>query len=117
MEWTIEDEVRQEQAVINRMNSIPPSNDQYVARYWKGYDCPDEYTCDVVYIDRTTGNVVLRYDGADPANTRFDYGAIADCDRFARKGRNIKEVVPESECVVSIADCRQMMNVYNDDYY
>lgn len=64
-------------------------------RYIKFYDCPDETTCDVVWLDRVTGQQILRYDGADPANTREEYGAVSDKECFERRGLDIKATVPE----------------------
>jgi hypothetical protein len=44
--------------------------------------------CDVVWIDRLTGEEISRYDGADPANTNSYYGATSDDERFKRLGRD-----------------------------
>lgn len=106
---------KNEQAYFNSLSIIPPAKDGLVPRFFKGSDCPDEYTCDVVYIDRLTGREVLRYDGADPANTRFDYGAQADRDILARKGLDIKEMIRPEQAVISLDQCRNAMRVdYSD---
>lgn len=73
-----------------------------VRRYAKSYDEPDDFTCDVVWTDRLTGRCVLRYDGADPANTSPAYGAPSDADVFARKGLDILEEVEIGRCVVPV---------------
>lgn len=91
-----------------------------VARYWWGYDCPDSTTCDKVYIDRLSGKEVGRYDAADPANTRFDYGAPTDADWFSRMGLTLGELVRPEDCVLTEAECQARMAVsYSeyDDYY
>lgn len=81
-----------------------PVLSKLVLRYERQLDTPDEYTCDVVWIDRTTGREVMRYDGADPANTSPAYGAPSDEECFRRKGLDIKEEVDVSACVVRIPD-------------
>jgi len=73
-----------------------------IRRFAKDYDMgesEEDCICDVVYTDRTTGKEVLRYDGADPANYREDYGAVPDHLIFARKGLDINEMVEESACL------------------
>ena len=113
----IEEDYRNEQAYHNSLSTIPRAEGDMVPRFWKGMDCPDSITCDVVYIDRTTGKEVMRYDGADPANTRFDYGATPDADIFARKGLNIKELVHKDKCVVTDQWCAAQMRMDYTDYY
>lgn len=114
----IEDDYKHEQAYFNKQSSVPFAKDGMVPRFFKGTDCPDKYSCDVVYIDRKTGLEVLRYDGADPANTRFDYGASSDSDVLASKGLDIKEMIQPSECAVSLEQCSARMNVsYDFDDY
>jgi hypothetical protein len=63
---------------------------------------PDDYTHDIIWIDRVTGNVVLRYDGADPANTRASRGAITDEEVFRRRGMDLNEEVEIRSCVVPV---------------
>lgn len=116
-DYGIEEDYRNEQAYFNSLSSIPRDGGDMVARFWKGMDCPDSMTADVVYIDRTTGREVMRYDGADPANTRFDYGAEPDADILARQGYDIKEMVHKDACVVSVQQCASRMAVdWSDDY-
>jgi len=57
---------------------------------------------DVLYTDRTTGKIVLKYDGADPANTNPDYGAESDSDVLARKGLDIDARIEESLCMFPV---------------
>lgn len=76
--------------------SIPEA---MVRRYFRRYEDDEEFVCDAVWIDRTTGKEVLRYDAADPANTNPDYGAIPDADCFANKGLDINERVAISRCL------------------
>lgn len=112
----IEDDYRNEQNYHDSLSRLPRPSGDMVARYWKGLDCPDSTTADVVYIDRATGHEVMRYDGADPANTRFDYGAKTDADCFAAKGLDIKEMIHKDKCVVSDQWCAQQMRMDYTDY-
>jgi hypothetical protein len=105
----IAEDYRNEQRYFNSLSALPHSTQNAVPRYFKGLDCPDDTTADVVYIDRLTGKEVMRYDGADPANTRFDYGATPDRDIFARRGLDIKEMIDPAKAVVSVDDCRRRM--------
>ena len=107
---------RNEQAYFDGLSSLPRATETAVPRYFKGWDCPDDTTADVVYIDRLTGKEVMRYDGADPANTRFDYGARPDAKIFARRGMNIKETIDPGKAVVSLQECanRMRFNIYGD---
>lgn len=114
----IAEDYRNEQAYFNSLSSLPRATDTAVPRYFKGMDCPDSTTADVVYIDRLTGKEVMRYDGADPANTRFDYGATPDSEYFSRDGRNIKEMIDPNAAVISIEECYRRMRVdFSDDGY
>jgi hypothetical protein len=113
----IAEDYRHEQASFNSLSSLPRATETAVPRYFKGTDCPDEYTADVVYIDRLTGKEVMRYDGADPANTRFDYGATPDADIFARRGMDIKETIDPAKAVVSLEECRNRMRFSFTDYW
>lgn len=113
----IAEDYRNEQAYFNRLSSTPyDPTGKTVARYWRGQDCPDSTTCDVVYIDRLTGKEVMRYDGADPANTRFDYGARPDLYIFADKGLDLKELVDPKDCVVTERECASRMRYSMDDW-
>lgn len=51
---------------------------------------------DVVWVDRLTGTVVFRYDGADPANTNSYYGAMGDDEMFAKRGLDPYELIDEA---------------------
>lgn len=73
-----------------------------VRRYERRTDEPDEYTYDILYVDRLTGKVVMRYDGADPANTSAAYGASSDEDCFKAKGLDFHEEVEVGRCVVPV---------------
>jgi len=110
------EEYRNEQAYFNATSAIPRATATSVPRYFKGMDCPDSTTADVVYIDRLTGAEVMRYDGADPANTRFDYGATPDVDYFARRGLDIKETIAPTDAAISVEDCHRRMRVDYSDY-
>ena len=93
-------EHRLQQQDHDRRSRPPASRGDLVARFFKGLDCPDSTTADVFYIDRTTGQEVMRYDGADPANTNPYYGATPDADRLARRGYDIGEMIPRDRCVI-----------------
>lgn len=114
---------RTEQAYHDSRCRPPAPRDGLVPRFWRGVDAPDRTTYDIVYYDKLTGRVVLRYDGADPANTRFDYGALTDADLLKRMGLDIGELVDPSKCVVTDSWCAQQMRQdysdddYLDDYY
>lgn len=70
-----------------------------VVRYRKMIDAPDDNTYDICYVDRKTGREVMRYDGADPANTNPEYGAISDEECFYNKGLDKEEMIEETEIV------------------
>jgi len=110
----VAEDYRNEQAYFNSLSALPRATENLVPRYFKGWDCPDDTTADVVYIDRLTGNEVMRYDGADPANTRFDYGATPDREFFRRRGLDIKEMIDPAKAVISLQECRNRMrfNIY-----
>jgi hypothetical protein len=113
----IAEDYRNEQKYFNSRCRPPRDKDGLVARYWRGHDCPDKYTCDVVYIDRMTSKEVMRYDGADPANTQFDYGAQTDEDCFIRKGLDLYAMIRPDQAKVSIEDCMKRMCADDwDDY-
>jgi len=105
----IEEDYKNEQAYHNSLSAVPRPSEGLVPRFFKGMDCPDPYTADVVYIDVTTGREVMRYDGADPANTRFDYGAKPDSECLANLGYDIKEMIEPGKAVVSHAECAKRM--------
>lgn len=73
-----------------------------VRRYERRTDAPDDCTFDIFYIDRLTGQEVMRYDGADPANTNPAYGACSDDEAMANRGYDLCEEVDVSKCVVRI---------------
>jgi hypothetical protein len=95
------DDYRNEQSYFNSLSALPRATETAVPRYFKGMDCPTYTTADVVYIDRLTGREVMRYDGADPANTRFDYGAKPDSEIFADRGLDIKEMIDPAKAVIT----------------
>lgn len=64
-----------------------------VLRYLQSTDEDGCYRYDIIWTDRTTGKVVLRYDGVDPANTNPAYGAISDAECFSNKGLDINEEI------------------------
>lgn len=82
--------------------TVADKTTQMVARYARHYDEPDETTFDVVWVDRLTGKTVLRYDGADPANTNPAYGAKPDRDVFASKGLDIDAEIEAEKSAVPI---------------
>lgn len=59
-------EHRAAQAALNRKRIPIPEGK--TMRYESTMDSSERYMCDKVWIDRLTGNEVLRYDAADPAN-------------------------------------------------
>lgn len=108
------EDCRNEQSHFNSLSALPRATETAVPRYFKGWDCPTPTTADVVYIDRLTGKEVERYDGADPANTRFDYGATPDSVIFANRGMNIKEMIDPAKAVITLDECRSRMRT--DDW-
>lgn len=87
-----------------------------VRRYVKIIDCPDSRTYDVCYVDLTNGQEVMRYDGADPANTREDYGAKPDAVCFAEKGLNLRECIEASKQVDLSVFSGRYTDPKDDDY-
>ena len=73
-----------------------------IHRYFEAYWEPNSsiVVCDHVWFDRKTGEVVIRYDAADPANTNPSYGAMTDAERFERKGLDRREMIDLSEAKV-----------------
>jgi hypothetical protein len=107
----IAEDYRNEQSYFNSLSEPPRPTADRVARYFKGWDCPEPTIADVVYIDRLTGKEVMRYDGADPANTRFDYGATPDAEYFERRGLDIKEMIDPTAAAISIEACKRAMRI------
>lgn len=112
----VEEDYKNEQRYFDSLSRQKPAAEGKVLRLFKGMDCPDSTTCDIVYIDVKTGEEVLRYDGADPANTRFDYGAVPDADTLKKRGYDIQEEIDVSEAVVTHAECAMRMRQSSDDY-
>lgn len=115
-----EDERREQraaQAEHNR-NSYPPSpKARQIARLFRGQDCPDQYTCDIIFVDRLTGHEVFRFDAADPANTNPYYGAEPDSVYLANLGYDISEMIDPAQAVIAEYELRQLCRVsYEDDY-
>lgn len=113
---SIAEDYRHEQNYHDSLSRIPAPVGDMIPRFWKGMDCPDSTTCDVVYIDRTTGKEVLRYDGADPANTRFDHGATPDADILKKKGLDIKEMIHKDKSIITDDSLRGRMRMDYTDY-
>lgn len=88
-------EHRYAQAALRLKRQTIPSGK--VKRYASVTDMSDETMCDVVWIDRMTGAEVIRYDGADPANTNSYYGAVSDEEMFSRRGLDPYELIDESD--------------------
>lgn len=95
---TFEDEAREhrlaQKALQRKRIKIP---DGKTFRYEFVYDESMDCMCDKVWIDRLTGNEVLRYDAADPANTDSYYGARPDEESFVKRGLDIYEVIDEPD--------------------
>jgi len=62
----------------------------------------DDRTYDIVWTDRLTGKVVLRYDGADPANTNPAYGAKTDAEYLASRGHNTNAEIELGKSVIPV---------------
>lgn len=73
-----------------------------VRRYERRVDAPDDYTYDILWVDRLTGKVVFRYDGADPANTNPYYGGLSDEQMFERKGLDIWAEISLTDSTVPV---------------
>lgn len=65
---------------------------RYVEMYQEAYT---DY--DIVWFDRKTGKEIIRYDGADPANTNSYYGACSDEEMFRGRSLDIYETIDRSE--------------------
>jgi hypothetical protein len=87
-----ENEHRLAQAALRRKRvELAPGK---VMRYMSTYDESGGPTfCDKVWIDRLTGNAVMRYDAADPANTNSYYGARPDEEIFVARGLDYYELI------------------------
>ena len=103
-------EHRAAQAALQRKRTHVPEGK--TMRYEYVYDNSDRYTCDKVWIDRLTGNEVLRYDAADPANTNSYYGARPDEDSFVRRGLDYYELID-----AAIAKPVPLFPIYYDGEY
>lgn len=97
----IAEDYRHEQAYFDKAGATPRDKDGLKARFTKIYDSPDCLTCDCLIVDRTTGKIITRYDAADPANTRFDYGAKSDDEILSNMGYDIKEMVDPSKIIMT----------------
>lgn len=78
------------------------SADQMVRRYERQTHQPDDYTYDIAWVDRLTGETVLSYDGGDPANYDPAYGGESDEDSFTRKGLAFYDEVELAKCTVKV---------------
>lgn len=79
--------------MVSNTDIVDASAQLMVLRFICETESPDDTTYDVLYIDRTTGQCVMRYDGADPANTNPSYGAIPDREALERLGYNLDEEI------------------------
>jgi hypothetical protein len=68
-----------------------------VRRYVRSIDAPDATTYDIIWRDRLTGDRVLSYDGADPANTNPAYGGKSDEEYFEDRGLDIFAEIEASQ--------------------
>jgi hypothetical protein len=69
-----------------------------VRRYVQSIFAPDGTTTyDIIWRDRLTGLVVLKYDGADPANTNPAYGGKNDEEYFESRGLDISAEIEPSQ--------------------
>jgi hypothetical protein len=93
-------------------SSAPMPKDGKIARYWSFYDQDDDTVCDKVWVDRKTGERVMRYDAADPANTHPYYGASPDSVYFSKYGRDIKEMIDPSEVCMPDHELRRKWAEY-----
>jgi len=57
---------------------------------------------DIVWTDRLSGKEVLRYDGADPANTNPAYGARSDFEVLADRGIDLKEEITLERSILPV---------------
>lgn len=84
-------EHRMAQRALQRKRVTVPAGK--VMRYEYVYDQSEECMCDKVWIDRLSGNEVMRYDAADPANTNSYYGARPDEELFVKRGLDIYALI------------------------
>lgn len=75
-----------------------------IRRYVKTHDAPDEYTYDAIWTDRLTGQVVMRYDAADPANTNPAYGAKPDSECLANLGHDINAEIETGQSAIKVSE-------------
>lgn len=84
---------------------------QMVRRYHaRTYDGAVDYgydstRADRYYVDRKTGRYCCRYDLGDPADWHPEYGGASDFDRFADAGRDLYEMMSETDCVIGTDYC------------
>jgi len=71
------------------------SSPQRIRRFARIIETPDEYTYDVIYIDRTTGQRVTSYDGAEPTS-------MTDREMLQRLGYDIDEEIDITTSVVKV---------------
>lgn len=111
-----QNEYRLAQNEHNERSSVPFAKNGKIARFLKFVDYG--YDCDQIYVDRKTGEQVLRYDLGDPANTNPYYGAEPDGDILARTGFDIKEMIRPDQQKVSDEEIksRYTLNPPYDDY-
>jgi hypothetical protein len=76
-----------------------------VRRYVRSGYTPTATTYEIIWHDRLTGSVVLRYDGADPANTNPAYGGQSDEEYFENKGLNIHAEIERSQSKLPVGPC------------
>lgn len=62
----------------------------------------DDRTYDIIWTDRLTGKIAMRYDGADPANTNPAYGAKSDSEYLASRGHDINAEIALDASVVKV---------------
>lgn len=74
-----------------------------VRRYVRSTYEPDDYTYDIIWKDRLTGETVFSYDGGDPANYNPAYGGVSDAEAFSRRGLDIYDEVEIGRCVMPVA--------------
>lgn len=116
----LEDEQREYRYAQNAHNAdsrpASPANGK-IARYYKGMDqSSDLGGAYVFYIDRTTGERVLDYDAADPANTNPYYGARSDGEHLRAHGHDLKELIDPGQAVITEDELRALNKPRDDDW-
>lgn len=84
--------------------NVATNTARMVRRYERRTYEPDDYTYDIMWIDRTTGRSVYSYDGGDPANYNPAYGGVSDADAFAEMGLDIMDECSIGQCVVPVSE-------------